>query len=92
VAITESKSKDKHWQVYILRCADNSLYTGVTNDIEARLLAHNNGAGARYTRGRLPVRLLYSEPAAGRSEAQKREAAIKKLSRDKKQALISAAK
>ena len=68
---------------YILLCADGTLYTGWTNDIEKRLAAHNAGRGAKYTRGRRPVTLLYSEECA-KSEAMSREAAIKKLSREEK--------
>lgn len=69
---------------YILLCADGTLYTGWTNDIEKRLAAHNAGRGAKYTRGRRPVTLLYSEECASKSEAMIREAAIKKLSREEK--------
>ncbi|HIR16602.1 MAG TPA: GIY-YIG nuclease family protein [Candidatus Caccocola faecigallinarum] len=69
---------------YILLCADGTLYTGWTNDIEKRLAAHNAGRGAKYTRGRRPVTLLYSEECATKSEAMIREAAIKKLSREEK--------
>lgn len=76
------------WSVYVLRCADGSLYTGVTTDLNRRLLAHNGGTGAAYTRARLPVTLLYSEPAGGRSEALKRELQIKKLPRRRKLELI----
>lgn len=78
------------WQVYILRCADGSLYTGVARDLERRLMQHNGecAGGPRYTRGRRPVSLMWSEPAADRSEAQQREAAIKRLPRVKKLHLI----
>jgi putative endonuclease len=74
------------WSVYILRCADGTLYTGVARDTEKRLLQHNGrlAGGPRYTRGRRPVELLWSAPAADRSVAQQREAAIKKLSRSAK--------
>jgi putative endonuclease len=75
------------WHVYIVRCADGSYYTGSTTDLEKRLGEHNAKRGARYTASRTPVRLVYREVAASRSEAQKREAAIKKLSRAGKQAL-----
>lgn len=75
--------------VYILECADGSLYTGWTNDIENRLSAHNRGMGAKYTRGRGPVKLVYIEYLPDRSSALRREAAIKKLSRDKKRSLIA---
>lgn len=77
------------WTVYILRCADDTLYTGVTTDLERRLQEHNAGGrlGARYTRSRRPVALLHQESAASRAQACQREAAIKKLSRDAKLAL-----
>ncbi len=77
--------------VYILKCADNSLYTGFTNNVEARVRTHNAGKGAKYTRGRGPVELLYTESFEGRSEALKREAAIKHLNRDQKLRLIASA-
>ena len=77
------------WYVYILRCADDTLYTGVTTDPERRLQEHNAGGslGARYTRCRRPVTLLHQEPAGSRAQACRREAAIKKLRRDAKLAL-----
>lgn len=76
------------WYVYILRCADGSLYTGATNDLAARVRAHNDGKGAKYTRGRLPVVLVYSEPAADRGAAQRRERVIKRLSTAMKRRLL----
>ena len=79
----------KSWQVYILRCSDNTLYTGITNDLENRLQTHNEKRGARYTRTRLPVTLVYREEASSRSLASRREAAIKKLPRNKKLKLIT---
>lgn len=79
------------WWVYILRCRDATLYTGITTDPAARLAAHNAGRGARYTRGRRPVMLLHLEPAADRPTAQRREAEIKRLSRARKQDLAAAA-
>ena len=75
------------WEVYMLRCGDGSLYTGCTNRMEQRLAAHERGLGAKYTRSRLPVALVYRESAADRSAALRREAAVKKLSRQEKQAL-----
>ncbi len=78
------------WYVYIVSCADESLYTGIALDIEARIASHNAGRGARYTRSRLPVRLVYSETAASRSAALRREHAIKRLTRRQKQRLIGA--
>lgn len=77
---------------YILECADGTLYTGWTTDLSARLAAHNSGTGARYTRGRLPVRLVYSEYQPDQSSSQKREAAIKRLPRQEKQKLIDSFK
>ena len=79
------------WYVYILRCADDSLYTGVATDLERRLREHNHDdtLGARYTRARRPVTLVYSEPAASRSAACKREAAIKRLPRAAKLRLLA---
>ena len=74
--------------VYIVRCNDNTLYTGSTNDIENRISAHNAGAGSKYTRSRLPVDLKYYEECSSKSTALKREAAIKKLSRIEKIKLI----
>ncbi|MBL4871342.1 MAG: GIY-YIG nuclease family protein [Robiginitomaculum sp.] len=77
------------WVVYILRCRDNSLYTGITNNMEKRLKAHNGGKGAKYTKARRPVVLVYEENAANRSAAQIREAEIKKLTRVEKLGMIS---
>ncbi|MDE0949715.1 MAG: GIY-YIG nuclease family protein [Halioglobus sp.] len=74
------------WHVYILRCADGSLYTGVARDLERRVRQHNGAlvGGSRYTRGRRPVELLWFETEPNRSAAQRREAAIKKMSRREK--------
>ncbi len=80
------------WSVYILRCKDGSLYTGVTNDLERRIGQHNAGRGARYTRGRGPVTLAFSEPQPTHGAALQRELAIKRLSRAEKESLIRAAK
>lgn len=74
--------------VYILLCADNTLYTGWTNSLEERVDTHNNGKGAKYTRARLPVRLVYYETYETPSAAMKRECAIKKLTRRAKLQLI----
>ncbi len=73
---------------YIAECSDGSLYTGYTTDLEKRLLVHNRGEGARYTRGRLPVHLVYWERHETRSAAMAREAQIKRWSRKKKQELV----
>ena len=75
------------WYVYILECADGSLYTGMTNHLTRRLAAHNAGKGAKYTKTRRPVRLRYSEELENRSLALRREAAIKKLSHAQKRAM-----
>ena len=75
------------WSVYVVRCADGTLYTGVTTDLDRRLAQHDAGRGAAYTRGRGPVALLYSRRGFTRSDALKREAAIKSLPRVGKLAL-----
>jgi len=79
----------KTYYTYILQCSDGSFYTGYAADMKKRLEAHNKGEGARYTRGRIPVSLVYQEPHQSRSQAMIREAEIKKWSRTKKQELIS---
>lgn len=79
---------DKDWNVYIVRCADDSLYTGIAKDVEARLRRHNDGSGAAYTRSRRPVALAYVEPGMSRSEALVREAQLKRLPRSEKQRLV----
>lgn len=82
-----SKPDDK-WFVYLLRCGDGSLYTGITKDVCRRCEQHNAGTASRYTRSRLPVVVVYQEPQASQSLALKREAAIKTLSRLAKESLI----
>jgi putative endonuclease len=77
--------------VYILRCADDSLYTGWTVDVDRRLAAHSSGTGSRYTRARLPVDLLIAFPMADASSARREEARIKRLPRGEKLALIASA-
>lgn len=77
--------------VYMVRCADGSLYTGWALDVAARVRAHNAGRGARYTRARRPVTLVYSEPWPTRAEAMRRERALKKLPRARKLALCGPA-
>lgn len=74
--------------VYMLRCADGSLYTGWTTDLERRLNQHNQGTASKYTRARLPVTMVYHQEVDSRSEALKREWAIKKLSRSEKERLL----
>lgn len=76
------------WCVYLLRCADGTLYTGITNDLARRLVAHRQGRGARYTRGRGPLALVHSEPARTRSQALRREHELKRLRRRDKLALL----
>lgn len=77
------------YYVYIVKCSDSSLYCGYTNDIEKRIKTHNSGLGAKYTKSRLPVSLVYFEMAETKSDALKREAAIKKLTKKQKLVLIS---
>lgn len=79
---------DKSWKLYILRCADASLYTGIAVDVQARLEVHRSGKGAKYTRGRGPLELVYSEDCGSHSDALKRELEIKALSRAEKLMLI----
>jgi len=86
-----AKKSDGIWFVYLLRCADGSLYTGISNDVPRRLEQHNAGSASRYTRSRLPVVLVYQETQASRSHALKREFAIKSHSRLKKESLVEAA-
>ena len=74
---------------YLLECADGTLYCGWTNNLEKRLAAHERGAGSKYTRARLPVRLVWHEAFETKSEAMRREAAVKRLSRREKEALIA---
>ena len=79
---------EKQPYTYVLKCGDGSLYTGYTTDLEARVATHNAGKGAKYTKTRRPVELVYYEVFASKNEAMKREAAIKKLSRTKKLEMI----
>jgi len=74
----------KTWHFYVLSCSDRSLYTGVTTDVDRRVREHNDKKGAKYTRSRIPVHLLYCREMEDRSNAQKLESAFKKLSRSKK--------
>ncbi len=77
------------WYVYMVRCRDNSLYTGSTDDPERRLAVHNAGKGAKYTRSRLPVTLVYREACADKGAALRREYALKQLTKAQKEALIA---
>jgi putative endonuclease len=81
---------DMPWTVYVARCCDGSLYTGITTDPARRLAEHNAGGGAAYTRSRTPLVLVYSERARSRSMALRREHAIKRLTRAQKEALVNA--
>jgi putative endonuclease len=88
--MTGTPSLKNDWVVYIIRCSDNSLYTGVTTDLERRFQEHlSHPRGAKYFNGRKPMEVVYSEKGHTRSSASQREAAIKKLSRDKKVLLIA---
>ena len=77
------------WVVYILQCGDGTLYTGITNDLDRRMAEHEAGQGAKYTRGRGPLQLVYIEVCKGRGFASKREIEIKSLNRDQKLRLVS---
>lgn len=91
MSVAEDSAHTAGWCVYILRCADGSFYTGITTDPSRRLAEHNGDGprGARYTRSRRPVELVYAEPAPSRDAAARREAAIKRLDRARKLALCA---
>ncbi len=76
------------WNLYILKCADGTFYTGITNDLERRVEQHNSGKASRYTRSRLPVELLYKEGCKNQSSALKKECRVKDLTRKEKEAYI----
>ena len=80
-----------NWYVYILRCGDGSLYTGISDDVPRRLEAHRAGKGAKYTRGRGPLELVYTQALPDKSAALRREAEIKRLRREEKEKLIAGA-
>jgi putative endonuclease len=86
----KANCKPQDWSVYILRCADDSLYTGISRDVLGRIAKHNHGAGAKYTRGRGPVELVYLELVGSRNAALRREYTIKQLPRSSKFVLIDA--
>lgn len=88
-ALTSGMPKGS-WYVYMVRCADGSLYTGVAKELAARVAAHNDGTGAKYTRARLPVELVYWETVANRAAALRREYAIKRLRASTKRLLVAA--
>lgn len=77
------------WYVYMLRCGDGTLYTGVTDDVERRLAVHRAGKGAKYTRGRGPLELVYTEEVPDKSAALRREYQIKRLTKQEKEGLIA---
>ena len=87
-AKTARKKRAEKWFVYMLTCCDQSLYTGITNDLERRLKMHSSGKGARYTRTRLPLELVYRETCRSRTDAMVRECAVKALPRPRKLALV----
>jgi len=80
---------EANWYLYILRCGDGSLYTGITTDVQRRLEEHRSGKGAKYTRGRGPLELVYTEPCVDYSHALKREYAVKGLARGEKLKMIA---
>lgn len=82
------QTENDRWLVYILECRDHTLYTGITDNLQRRLAAHNAGKGAKYTRGRGPLVLRYAETCESHSDALKRELQIKRLTRQKKEHLI----
>jgi len=79
----------KNWFVYIVRCSDNSLYTGISTDVDARVAQHNKGKGAKYTRSRVPVELVYTENLSEKGDALRREIEIKRLSPQNKRKLVA---
>ena len=89
VAPKKRNMKTAAWMLYILKCRDGTLYTGITTNLSRRITQHNNGTASRYTRSRLPVKLIFSEPCRNRSQALKKEYAMKQLSRKEKNAYIS---
>lgn len=84
----EKQLTEKTWYLYILRCGDGSLYTGITTDIPRRLRAHRRGVGAKYTRGRGPLELMYQERCGAHAQALRRELEVKSLRRAEKEAMI----
>lgn len=83
------EKRTKNWYVYIVKCADGTLYTGITNDLKKRITAHNEGKGAKYTRGRGPVEILYKKRCKDKSAAAKKEAKIKQLNKKEKLEIIN---
>lgn len=87
----KSKKRRDPWTVYILKCGDGTFYTGIAKDLQKRFKAHSEGKGAKYTRTRLPLEILYQETCKGRAHALVRECAVKALPRKKKEALVNTA-
>ena len=83
-----TRAAEKKWLLYIVRCRDKTLYIGITNDLDRRLVMHKTGVASRYTRSRLPVKLVFQELCSSRSDALKKECALKKLKRSEKEAYI----
>jgi putative endonuclease len=83
-----TKKMEPRWFLYILKCKDNTFYTGITTDLERRLTQHNDGSASRYTRSRKPVKMVYNENCDGHSAALKRECEVKKLTREEKKRLV----
>ena len=81
-----------NWTIYILHCSDNSFYTGITKNLKKRIFTHRTGKGAKYTRGRLPIKLLWHKSNLSESEARKEEYRIKNMSRNKKEMFIKSNK
>src|SRR5690606_8119460 len=92
MTVSNEQLPGREWHVYIVRCSDGTLYTGVTNDVVTRIASHNAGRGAKYTRPRLPVSLVWSESAGERGDALRRELEIKRLRRVDKHRLIAGAR
>lgn len=88
MSVAKKKKKPVVWTLYVLKCGDGTLYTGITTDLTRRIQQHNSGTASRYTRSRLPVKPIFSEPCRNRSQALKKEYAMKQLSRKKKKAYI----
>lgn len=86
------EAMETNWYLYILRCGDGTLYTGITTDVEKRLSVHRSGKGAKYTRGRQPLELVYREECESHSQALKRELEVKKMTRQGKEAFIAGKK
>jgi len=82
------KKKESAWMLYVLKCRDNTLYTGITSDVSRRVHQHNNGTASRYTRSRLPVKLVHQERCRGKSSALKKEYSMKQLTRKEKEQYI----